>query len=663
VCREQAGRGGREKIFVGDLLVVQEEVLIVCYKKVVRMPLEGDEIFRVYGERTLGAAKALMNTKVDEPRISDTPVSKEEHEVHLKLVLKSLRKEKLYAKFFKLGDALSRKERVKSRRVKGMILAAQIEAFKQENVPLVGSKMDEAHASRYLVHPGADKTYYNLRDMYCLRYMSENEIESPWILSLNFQDSSKEWNSGDDQLRLRWMNYLMVLADAAESVRDVIRFEYCLASSSGWTNIRCAPFEALYGRKCKPPVIWAEIGGSSLIRPKLVQETTDKVTPWKGVVHFGKKGKLAPRYVGPFEILERIGLVAYRLRLPEELNSVHDTFHVSNLKKCLADANLHVLLNEIKIDKTLRFIEEPVEIMDRGIRSLKRSKISLVKVHWNSKRGSEFTWEREDHMKSKYPQLFVDNDVESGGSPAGIHGLFSGRYCGLVGRMVTLRVSTAGAKGVTTGTLIVLDVACLDIGKSKKKTHKPKSEDTNQEKLYLLHIDLCGPMRVATVNGKKYILVIVDDYSRFTWVMCLRSKDEAPDFIIKILKMIQIGISHETFVARFLQQNGVVERRNHTLIEAARTMLIYAKALLFSWAEAVATACYTQNHSMIRLHHGKTPYELLHNKPSDLSFLHVFGALCYPTNDRENLGKLQPKADIGIFIGYAPTKKAFRVYN
>nr|GFB97310.1 integrase, catalytic region, zinc finger, CCHC-type, peptidase aspartic, catalytic [Tanacetum cinerariifolium] len=197
--------------------------------------------------------------------------------------------------------------------------------------------------------------------------------------------------------------------------------------------------------------------------------------------------------------------------------------------------------------------------------------------------------------------------------------------------------------------------ACA-MGKSKKKSHKSKSEDTNQEKLYLLHMDLCGLMRVESVNGKKYILVIVDDYSRFTWVKCLRSKDEAPDFIIKLA-------SHETSVVRSPQQNGVVERRNRTLIEAACTMLIYAQALLFLWAEAVATACYTQNQSIIRLCHKKTPYELLHNKLPDLSFLYVFGALCYPTNDSEKLSKLQPKADIGIFIGYAPTKKAFRIYN
>ncbi|GJV26705.1 hypothetical protein Tco_1383153 [Tanacetum coccineum] len=147
-----------------------------------------------------------------------------------------------------------------------------------------------------------------------------------------------------------------------------------------------------------------EIGESSLTGLELVQETTDK----KGVVRFGKKGKLAPRYVGPFEILERIGLVAYRLRLPEELSSVHDTFYVSNLKKCLTDANLHVPLDEIKVDKTLRFVKEPIDIMDREIKKLKHRKIALVKVRWNSKRGPEFTWEHEDQMRIRYPQLFVD---------------------------------------------------------------------------------------------------------------------------------------------------------------------------------------------------------------------------------------------------------------
>ncbi|GKC21932.1 putative reverse transcriptase domain-containing protein [Tanacetum coccineum] len=166
-------------------------------------------------------------------------------------------------------------------------------------------------------------------------------------------------------------------------------------SNSYHSSIRCAPFEALYGRKCRSPVLWTEIGDSGLIGSELVQETTNKVVviidrlkaARDRVVWFGKKGKLAPRFVGPFEILERIGHVAYRLRLPEELSSVHDTFYVSNLKKCLADANLHVPLDEIKVDKTLRFIEEPLEIMDREVKTLKRSKTPIMKVRWNSKRG------------------------------------------------------------------------------------------------------------------------------------------------------------------------------------------------------------------------------------------------------------------------------------
>ncbi|GKF05833.1 putative reverse transcriptase domain-containing protein [Tanacetum coccineum] len=124
------------------------------------------------------------------------------------------------------------------------------------------------------------------------------------------------------------------------------------------------------------------------------------------VVRFGKKGKLAPRFVGPFEITEWIGPVAYRLRLPEELNGVHDTFHVSNLKKCLADPTLQIPLDEIQVDAKLNFVEEHVEILEREFKKLKQSRIAIVKVRWNSKRGPEFKWEHEDQMKLKYPHLF-----------------------------------------------------------------------------------------------------------------------------------------------------------------------------------------------------------------------------------------------------------------
>nr|GFA92224.1 integrase, catalytic region, zinc finger, CCHC-type, peptidase aspartic, catalytic [Tanacetum cinerariifolium] len=199
-------------------------------------------------------------------------------------------------------------------------------------------------------------------------------------------------------------------------------------------------------------------------------------------------------------------------------------------------------------------------------------------------------------------------------------------------------------------------------------------------------MDLCGPMRVQTINGKKYILVIVDDHSRFTWVKFLRPKDETPVVVIKFLQEIQVGLNktvryirtdngtefvnktlteyyecigifHQNTVPQTSQQNGVVEKQNRTLVEATRTMLIFSKAPMFLWAEVVATACYTQNRSLIHTRHNKTPYELVHNKKPDLTFFRVIGALCYPTNDSEDLGKLQPIADIGIFVGYAPRRK------
>ncbi|GJR28492.1 hypothetical protein Tco_1104724 [Tanacetum coccineum] len=214
------------------------------------------------------------------------------------------------------------------------------------------------------------------------------------------------------------------------------------------SSVRCAPFVALYVIKCHSPIMWTKVREGQLVGPELVQETTEKisqikdrlkaardhqksyadkrrkplefsvgdyvflkVSPWKGVVRFGKKGKLAPRFVGPFEIIKKVGPVDYWLDLPEELNGVHDTFYVSNLKKCLADPTLQVPLDEIRVDAKLNFVEEHVEILEREFKKLKRSRISIVKVRWNSKRDLEFTWEREDQMNMKYPHLF--NDVSS----------------------------------------------------------------------------------------------------------------------------------------------------------------------------------------------------------------------------------------------------------
>nr|GEY81779.1 reverse transcriptase domain-containing protein [Tanacetum cinerariifolium] len=184
-------------------------------------------------------------------------------------------------------------------------------------------------------------------------------------------------------------------------------------NNSYHSSVRCAPFESLYGRKYRSPIMWTEVGEGHLIGPEVKpfefsvgEHVLLKVSHWKGVVRFGKKEKSVPRFVGPFEITKRISPVAYRLRLPEELNGVHDTFHVSNLKKCLADPTLQVHLDEIRVNAKLNFMEEPMEILEREFKKLKRSRIAIVKVWWNSKRGPEFTWEREDQIKLKYSHLF-----------------------------------------------------------------------------------------------------------------------------------------------------------------------------------------------------------------------------------------------------------------
>ncbi|GKE57315.1 putative reverse transcriptase domain-containing protein [Tanacetum coccineum] len=221
-------------------------------------------------------------------------------------------------------------------------------------------------------------------------------------------------------------------------------------NNSYHTSIKFAPFKDFYGRKCRSPICQAKVGDAYLTGLEIVHETTMKifqikkriqaardrkknladwnrkpmefqvrdmvmlkVSPWKGVIRFSKQGKLNPRYIGPFKILAKVGIVAYRLELPSQLSHVHSTFHVSNLKKCYADEQLAISLDEIHIDDKLNFIEEPVEIMDCEVKQLKQSRIHIVKVRWNSRRGPEFTWEREDQMKKEYPHLFTKSKPTS----------------------------------------------------------------------------------------------------------------------------------------------------------------------------------------------------------------------------------------------------------
>ncbi|GJT63919.1 putative reverse transcriptase domain-containing protein [Tanacetum coccineum] len=388
-------------------------------------------------------------------------------------------------------DALSRKERVKPRHVramamtiqsgvKEMILVAQSEAFKQENVlaerlhgldqqieikedgslylmdkiwvPLVGDVrmviLNEAHKSKYSVYLGADKMYHDLRDMYwwprmkrdiaiyiskcltCAKVKVEHQrhsglLQQPkipkWKWDKITMDLITKLPSTEKLARLYIDKALGTGLDlitayhpqtdgqserTIQTLKDMLRA--CVIDFGGSSDVHLPLVEFSYNNKIRE---------GSLIGPELVLDTTDKVvlikeklkaardrqksyadkrrkaldfevgdrvllkvSPWKGVMRLGKKGKLAPRYVGPFKILERISLIAYRLRLHKELSSVHDTFHVSNMKKCLADANMHVSLDEIKVDKTLCFVKEPIEIMDREIKKLKHRKIALVKV-------------------------------------------------------------------------------------------------------------------------------------------------------------------------------------------------------------------------------------------------------------------------------------------
>ncbi|GKE04877.1 putative reverse transcriptase domain-containing protein [Tanacetum coccineum] len=387
-----------------------------------------------------------------------------------KMIAYASRQPKIHEKNYTTHDlelgSVAQNEAVKEENVKNENLYGMIEKKFQKRpdgtlcfegrswIPLYGGVRDlimhESHKSKYSIPPGSDKMYHNLKELYwwpnmkadiatyiskcltCSKVKAECQkpsglLQQPEIPIWKWERIMMDFKAFGTQLDMSTAYHPQTDGQSERTIQtleDMLRA--CIIDfGKSWDNHL------------------PEVGDVQLTGPEIVQQTTKKivqirnrlqaardrqksyadtrrkplefqvrdrvmlkVSPWKGIIHFGKRRKLSPRYIRTFKILARIGLVAYKLELPQELSGIHNTFHVSNLKKCLSDENLVIPLDEIKLDDKLHFIEEPVEIMDREVKQLKQSRIPIVKVRWNSRRGPEYTWEREDQMRQKYPHLF-----------------------------------------------------------------------------------------------------------------------------------------------------------------------------------------------------------------------------------------------------------------
>nr|GEY19940.1 reverse transcriptase domain-containing protein [Tanacetum cinerariifolium] len=234
--------------------------------------------------------------------------------------------------------------------------------------------MHESYKSKYSIHPGSDKMYQDLKPLYWWPNMKANI--ATYILEIASGSIRNEFG----------YEYHLPPSNECSKREDYINAgTYVACLNSYHTSIKAAPFEALYGRKCRSLVCWSEVGDSQITSPELIRDTTEKIFQIKNCL------KPSLRYIGPFKILARVGFVAYMLELLEELKGIHSTFHVSNLKKCLAEDDVVILLDEIQLDDKLHMIEEPLELVDREVKRLRQSQIPIVKVCWNSQRGPEYT--------------------------------------------------------------------------------------------------------------------------------------------------------------------------------------------------------------------------------------------------------------------------------
>ncbi|GKC99473.1 putative reverse transcriptase domain-containing protein [Tanacetum coccineum] len=292
--------------------------------------------------------------------------------------------------------------------------------------------MHESHKSKYLIHPGSDKMYQDLKKLYwwpnmkvdiathvskcltCGKVKTEHHtrsglLQQPEIpewkwekITMDFVSGLPRTTSGYDTIwvivdwltKCLYQSYRTEIADSYQDSGD--HFKRPWEPMPHLSKHSTGTMEKILQIKNRLLTARSRQKSYADVRRKPMEFSVGdivmlKVSPWKGVILFGKRGKLSPRYIGPFKIIERIGPMGYKLELPKKLCGIHNTFHVSNLKRCLADENLIISLEEIQLDDKLHFIEDPVEIMDREVKQLKQNRIPIVKVHWNSRRGPEFT--------------------------------------------------------------------------------------------------------------------------------------------------------------------------------------------------------------------------------------------------------------------------------